>query len=193
VRIRRTTAALALVAAIIVPAASTATAAYAKNDSSGSQHAGKPAKVAFTATGTITAVDTAAGTVTVAAKGGTKDVRGKTVTITVAAGTRIRVNGKRTSLSALAAGCRVAVLGVRQSTAYAALQIEASKVKRSPAPAPSASSPSPSDDATPEPSDDVTPEPVRRGLGYVDADPSGPVSGRVRPTRDLREPRTYVR
>jgi hypothetical protein len=171
VRIRRTTAALALVAAIIVPAGSTATAAYAKNDSSGSEHAGKPAKVAFTATGTITAVDTAAGTVTVAAKGGTKDVRGKTVTITVAAGARIRLNGKRTSLSALAAGYRVAVLGVRQSTAYAALQIEAAAVKHSPAPSPSVSSPSPSA-SSPSPSDDVTPEPSDDSSHHTTASPS---------------------
>jgi Cu/Ag efflux protein CusF len=155
VRIRRTTAALALVAAVIVPAASTTTAAYAKNDSSGSAHPGKPAKTAFTATGTITAVDTAAGTLTVAAKGGTKDVRGTTVTITVGANARIRLNSRRASLSALVAGDKVAVLGTRQSTSYTALQIEAATVKHSPKPAPSASaSPSPSDDDSPEPPDD---------------------------------------
>jgi hypothetical protein len=125
VRIRRTTAALALVAAVIVPAATTATAAYAKSGSSGSSASHRPAKVAFAATGTITAVDAAAGTVTVAAKGGSKDVRGKTVTITVVAGTRIRLNGKSKSLGELAAGDRIAVAGVHQSTGYVATRIEA--------------------------------------------------------------------
>ena len=165
-RIRRTTAALALVAAVIVPAASTATAAYAKHGSSHSQAPHKPAKVAFTATGTITAVDTAAGTVTVAAKGGTKDVRGKTVTMTVGAGSRVSLNGKRKSLSALAAGYRITVLGVRQAATYNALRIEATAPKaRKPKPAASTpppsevATPTPSDDATPAPSDDATPAP----------------------------------
>jgi hypothetical protein len=159
VRIRRTTAALALAAAVIVPAATTATTAYA---SSHSQQSHKPAKVAFTATGTITAVDTAAGSVTVAAKGGTKDVRGKTVTITVGANARVFLNGKRKALSELAAGNRITVLGVRQSTGYNALQIVATapKAKPSPQPAPSASAPAPSDDATPEPSDDSSHSPA---------------------------------
>jgi hypothetical protein len=107
-------------------------------------------KSSFTATGTITAVDQAAGTVTVAAKGGTKDVRGKTVTVSVGATTRIRVGGAGKALADLAAGYRVTVVGVRRDSTYTAGRIEATKaVKHSPAP---------SGDATPEPA-----EPASRG------------------------------
>jgi hypothetical protein len=158
VRIRRASAALALAAAVIVPTATTATAAYAKHGSSDAPAAHQPAKVAFTATGTITAVDTAAGTVTVAAKGGTRDVRGKTVTIAVTATTRIRLNSKNKSLAALAAGDKISAVGFDRSAVYTATKIEATivPVKHSPTPAVSTPAPSasPSDDDSPEPADD---------------------------------------
>lgn len=140
---RRTALALALATAVTVPAVSITTAAYAKDGGPGT-HTSKPAKVAFTATGTITAVDTTAGTLTVAVKGGTKDVRGKTVTVAVGATTRIRVGGARKTLADLAAGYRVTVVGARQDTAYTAGLVEAS--------APAKHKPTPSDDTTPEPS-----------------------------------------
>ena len=147
---RRTALAAALAAAVTVPAVSIATAAYAKEGHPASQHAGKPVKVAFTAIGTITAVDTAAGTVTVAAKGGTKDVRGKTVSVAVGGTTRIRVGGGGKALADLVAGYRVTVVGVRRQTTYTASRIEATKVAKHP--------PAPSGDATPEPA-----EPASRG------------------------------
>jgi hypothetical protein len=144
VHMRRTALALALATAVTVPSVSITTAAFARDRPAGTHPVSKPAKVAFTAAGTITAVDTAAGTVTVAAKGGTKDVRGKTVTVAVGSTTRIRVGGARKTLADLAVGYRVAVVGVRQDTTYTAGLIEASAAAKH--------TPTPSDDTTPEPS-----------------------------------------
>jgi hypothetical protein len=141
--LRRTALALALTAAVIVPTVSTIAPAFAADGKTETRHhTNKPAKVVFAATGTITAVDTAAGTVTVAARHGSKDVRGKTLTVAVGSTTRIWVGGARKALADLAAGYRITVVGVRQDTTYTATGIEAREVAKK----------TPSDDATPVPS-----------------------------------------
>jgi hypothetical protein len=139
--LRRTALALALAAAVIVPIASTTVPALAADGRVETHHVSKPAKIVFTAAGTITAVDTTAGTLTVAAKGGTKDVRGKTVTIVAGPATSIRVGGVRKTLADLVSGERVAVVGVRQDTVYTAIRIDATATVKK----------TPSDDTTPEP------------------------------------------
>src|SRR2546423_617795 len=62
----------------------------------------KPAKH-FTATGTVVSVDLGAGTVTLADKGGSKDLHGKTVTVLTGAKTKIVRNGAKAALSSLVA------------------------------------------------------------------------------------------
>jgi hypothetical protein len=189
VRVRRLAAVAALATAVIVPAGSAVAVASVKSPSPfGVQapHASgkgkndkpakpakppKPVKVNFTAEGTVTAVDAAAGTVTVAAKGGTTDVRGSSVTIAVPATTRIVVNGARGALADLAAGFRITVTGSRAGTDYTAGKIEArgKRVKpnpsTSPTPAPTGSAtpaPTPSDSTAPAPTptDSATPAPA---------------------------------
>jgi hypothetical protein len=141
--VRRTALALALSAAIAVPAVLATAPAFASGHPAETPHpSSKPVKVAFAAAGTITAVDTTAGTVTVAATGGTKDVRGKTVTVAVSSTTVIRVGSARKALADLAADYKVSVIGYHQGAAYTATRIDAKKVAAK----------TPSDDATPVPS-----------------------------------------
>ncbi|GAA3452873.1 hypothetical protein [Dactylosporangium matsuzakiense] len=146
-----------LAAAVTGPLVSTATIASAAAPAvtvTAAEH-GKPAKPAkpvrsqFSAVGTVVAVDSGAGTITVAARAGTKDVKGTTVTIAVPATARITINGARKRLADLAAGYRVTVTGTRTGTAYTAARVQATKARPAPAPSPSGS-------ATPEPGDDNT-------------------------------------
>jgi hypothetical protein len=51
--------------------------------------------------------------VTVAVQSGTRDLRGRSVTVTVAAGARVVLNDAPTSLSALPVGSAVTVAGFR--------------------------------------------------------------------------------
>jgi phage baseplate assembly protein gpV len=184
-RMRRSAAAIAMAAAVTIPAAVTGVAAYAQSSSS-SAAAGpsaaaakkpeqpKPAKptkapvkkVNFQASGSITKVDTAAGTLTVAARSGTKDVRGKTVTMKVAADARIVLNGKKVKLDVLAAGQKVSVTGTRVDAAYTAAKIQAAGKPGKPSPSPSVSSPTseptvtPTTEPTTEPTVTPTTEPT---------------------------------
>jgi phage baseplate assembly protein gpV len=162
-RMRRSAAAVALAVAVTVPTAVTGVAAYAQASAptAASVHAAKKPKpdkkTNFQASGTVTAVDVAGGKLTVAARSGTKDVRGKTVTMSVAAGARIVLNGKKVKLDALVAGLRVSVTGTRSDIAYLAGKIQAAgKVKPGPSPTPTAS-PSPGDTPAPEPSQSSSP------------------------------------
>jgi hypothetical protein len=119
----------------------------------------KPVKVQFSASGTVKAVDAAAGTVTVVAKGGTKDVKGKTVTISVPSAVRIQLNGARKKLADLGAGFRITITGTRVGSVYTAAKVQATGTKTKPAPKPT-TSPTPTPTPTPEPTDTPTPAPT---------------------------------
>ncbi|MBW6439684.1 hypothetical protein KZ829_38745 [Actinoplanes hulinensis] len=178
-RMRRTAAAVAMVAAVTLPAAGVGGVAYAQSSSATASAAKKPAaakptkakptkakptkaprKVAFQASGTITAVDVSAGTITVAARSGTKDVRGKTVTMTVPAGARIILNGKKITVAGLGAGQKVSVTGTRAGTAYTVTKIQATGKKVKPTPAPSSPSATPTTSPTTPPTTSPTVEPT---------------------------------
>jgi hypothetical protein len=71
----------------------------------------KPAKpTPFSVTGTLTAVDPAASTLTVLVKGG-KHARGTAVTVAVAATARLHLNDRTVTLAALPVGAHAAVSG----------------------------------------------------------------------------------
>ncbi|MGZ6827784.1 MAG: hypothetical protein ACXVGH_13430 [Mycobacteriales bacterium] len=107
----------------------------------------KPAP--FTAVGVVTAVDPAAGTVTVADTGGSRDLHGRTVVVSVAGTTRVTLDDAPATLAQLAAGDAVTANGVRSASgALTARAVNAT----SPAPAPV-----PTDSPTPVPTDSPTP------------------------------------
>jgi uncharacterized protein (DUF736 family) len=158
-RMRRTVLAVVLSAGVLVPTVSTAAAAWAKPASKPTvTHKGtpkpakapaksakpaKPAKVNFAASGSVTAVNLDAGTVTVAAKGGTKDVKGTSVTVVVPSTARIVLDDASATLADLAAGYRITVTGTHVGTAYTATKVQAS-------------SPEPVEEPTDEPTDEPT-------------------------------------
>jgi hypothetical protein len=169
VRVRRIALSTLLVAAVVVPAgpglalaaSKSAAAVSASSKSSKGDHSGheskKPKKkaprpVKFAASGTVTAVDATAGTVTVRVKGGTKDGRGSTVAITVPPTARIVVNGAKKSLADIAVGFGITVTGTSADGVRTAARIEARGKKSGvkPTPAPTAS-PTPTDDPTDDP------------------------------------------
>ncbi|WP_199509647.1 hypothetical protein [Nucisporomicrobium flavum] len=170
-RIRRTAVAALLAAGIVVPAVSAAAmaaqpAAKAPGSASAFKATPKPAKtskahkpVRFTASGTVTAVDAQAGTVTLLAKGGTKDVRKRTVTVVVPAKASLRVNGKKVTLSGVAAGQRIEVVGRRTGDVYTADVVRVSGKGVKPAPSPSVT-PTPTTEPTTEPTDDPSDDPT---------------------------------
>jgi hypothetical protein len=86
----------------------------------------KAVKVSFTATGSITAVDAAAGTVTVAVKGGTKELHRTTITVGVATDARVKLDDATVTLASLAAGQHVAITGTRVDTVFTAAKVNAS-------------------------------------------------------------------
>jgi hypothetical protein len=168
---RRCRAAIAavLTAGIVVPALSVAGAALAQPTTrSGTvlvagekpAKAAKPVKAAkakrspFAATGTVTAVDPVAGTVTLLAKGGTRDVRQRTVTVTVPSTARIVLDGVRTTLDDLAAGNRITITGTRTSGVHVAARISASARRAGPSPAPGPT-PSPPPTSGDEPTEEA--------------------------------------
>ena len=192
-RIRRTALALAMVTAVTVPAVTTGVVAYAQANPSpagSSLSAGKkspakstkkpttkPAKspvkkvkATFTATGTVSAVNPANSTATIAAKAGTKDVKGKTVTISVPSSVKILLNGKKVQVSALAAGHKITVVGTRVDGLYTAVKVQATgRAKATPTapatPEPSTSpttppSTSPTEIPSAQPVDSGEPEPI---------------------------------
>jgi hypothetical protein len=193
-RLPRSAVAAMLAAGIIVPAVSGAAVAMAAPsshsagtfvDAAKSDKPGKPGKpsrrvkVKFAAEGRVTAVDAAAGTVTLLAKSGTKDVRKKTITVAVPAGARIVVGGRRATVAGIVAGARIAVTGTRVGAEYTAARISATRPK----PAPSKK---PVPVVTPSPSPSVTPDPTASAEpGDDDTDPGDEVDPTDDPQDDL--------
>jgi hypothetical protein len=174
-RLRRTAVAALLAAGIVVPAVSTAAVAFAQpaTKSATAQKSGpkpgktkKPVRTPFTASGKVTAVNAAAGTVTVLATGGTKDVRKHTVTITVTSAARFKINSRAGTLAAVTVGARITVTGTRSGTTYTAAKVEVSQKKSpvvTPSPTPTVD-PGPTVEPTPitstGPDDDPTEDPT---------------------------------
>lgn len=157
--IRRHALALALAAGIMAPTAATAAVAWAGPAAGPAASLGaaktprtpqppkatkapkpaKPAKVVkveFTASGVVTAVDAGAGTVTVAVKGGTKDVRGRTVVIVLAPGARIVVDDAPATAGDVEVGFRITVRGTRTGAVHTASKVQASAPEPTPTPTP---------------------------------------------------------
>lgn len=144
-RLRRSVLAAVLTAGLAVPVVVTGAAdAAPPAASSSSSSSGKKAAV-FAANGTVSAVDVVNGTVTLYAKGGTKNVRRQTVTVAVPDGARIRVNGKKATLDAVGVGYRIDVTGRRVDGVWTASVVVAKK-KPTPSASPTPSSPESSDD-----------------------------------------------
>ena len=152
-QIRRFVVATVAAVGILVPALSATTAVAAPGGSAKVTAKAKPAKPAkppmpgkaakpgkgakpvnFVATGVLTAVDVAAGTVTVTVKGGTVDVRGRIVTFAVTAKTRVSLNDTVVTLAELTAGNRVSVHGTRVGTGYTVVKVNATAPVASPEP-----------------------------------------------------------
>ncbi|GID91775.1 hypothetical protein ACFQFC_00870 [Amorphoplanes digitatis] len=193
-RLPRTAAAAVLAAGIIVPAVSGAAVALASPSShsvvatkhghepGGSEKPGKPHKprkpvrIPFAANGKVTAVDAEAGTVTLAAHGGTKDVRRKTITVKVPEGARIRVNGRRATVAGILAGAKITVTGLRVDGVYTAVVINANRPKPAKPPVTPSPSVTPSTDVSPSPSvtpsTDVTPSPTGSAAPTPSVSPS---------------------
>jgi hypothetical protein len=87
----------------------------------------RPAKpgMAFTTTGTVTAVNAAARTVTLVTAGGFTAMAGATVTMTVATDAKILVGKVRVSLAQVRVGHRVTISGVRKGKIFIATSINA--------------------------------------------------------------------
>ena len=162
-RLPRVAVTAALIAAVTVPAVSTTAAASARPAhrpaaaKSPGKHA-KPVRHVFAAAGSIVAVDNDGATITVAATAGTKDVKGRTVTMAVPTSARILVGGRRTAPAALQQWYRITVTGTRIGTAYTAGKIQATAPRPStrphPTPTPTTTAPDP---ATPSPGESVEP------------------------------------
>ena len=183
-RLRRTAVAALLAAGIVVPAVTTAAVAFAQPATTATAQKApkapkpvktkKPVRTPFAASGTVTAVDAAAGTVTVQAKGGTKDVRKRTVTVTVASNAKIKVNDKVGTLAAVKPGAKITVTGTRSGDVYTATRVQVSQRKApvvTPSPTPTVS-PSP----TTEPSPDTSTSPDTGPSEDADDDNSGDLS-----------------
>jgi hypothetical protein len=175
VRTRPVTA-LLVALAVAVPAAPALAAGLSHGPTTGTaKHsalkAAKPAKpvkpvkpvkpikrVSFSYNGTLTAVDAAAGTVTIKVPGGgQKALRSANLTLAVPASADVRRNGAVTTLGELVAGDRLQVKGDRVGTVHTVRRVSAKASAVAPAPAPT---PSPEPSETPEPSPSPTPTPT---------------------------------
>lgn len=114
------------------------------------KHHGKPAPARFTAAGVVTAVDTTNNTVTLADKGGSKDLHGKSVTVSVSPTTKVTRNDAPATLADVQVGDHVAANGTRGADGA----LNARHVNAESAPAPDAS-----ESAQPESSDSPAPQP----------------------------------
>ena len=134
-RLRRCITAVVLTATVLLPGVS-GTAAWAKPSAKPaaaksaklvkvSKHA-KPVKVKFAASGVITAVNKDAGSFSLRAKGGTKDVKGHIITVTAPSTARVILDDAPATLADLVAGYRITVTGTRLGTVYSASKIQAS-------------------------------------------------------------------
>src|SRR5262245_13579687 len=105
--------------------------------SSSGHRSGKPVKPAkkikFSASGTVVAVRS--GMVVIAVKGGTRDVRSKTITVRVPAGARVVVDDGCRKVAAIGIGFRISVTGVRVGDVYTAEKVQAhGRVRPEPTP-----------------------------------------------------------
>ena len=153
-RTTRTSVVAALVLGLALPSAGAAVAAErtaapgaasVAAGKGGDRPAPRQRTVRFTAGGTVTAVDAAAGTVTFTVKGGrVKALRGKPLTVVVAEGARITRDGEVVQLDAVLAGDRVSVSGVQEGETRTVKRVSASAAEDrsgdapAPAPAPTA-------------------------------------------------------
>lgn len=164
-RLRRTAVAALLAAGIVVPAVSTAAVAFAQPATTATAQKApkapkapkvtkKPVRTPFAASGKVTAVDAAAGTVTVQAKGGTKDVHKRTVTVTVASNAKIKINDKVGTLAAVQPGAKITVTGTRSTGVYTATRVQVSQ-RTAPV-----VTPSPTPTTEPGPTPTVSPAPT---------------------------------
>ena len=113
------------------------------------KHHGKPASTRFTATGSVVSVGT--GTVTIADKGGSKDLHGKTITVVVSSTTKVTRDDATVTLDKLQAGDHVAANGTRGTDG----SLNAKHVNADSTPEPDASQ-----SASPEPTSTDTPAPT---------------------------------
>jgi hypothetical protein len=86
----------------------------------------------FTAVGTVVSVDVAAGTVTLADKGGSKDLHKTTVTVLTAAKTKIVRAGAEATLTKIVAGDHVTAVGTRTTAGLLASHVNVAAAKPAP-------------------------------------------------------------
>ena len=170
-RVPRPVLAGVLAGSILIPAFGAAGVASAKpSDRSAVTHSAKQVKTVFAADGTVTAVG--ADTVTVLAKGGTKDVRQRSVTISVPATARIRRDGRAAAVSALQVGDRIAITGTWTGTSYTARIVDAHRT-RTPAKTPTtAPTTTPTTQPSVSPSTTPTTEPTEDPIDNPSDDPT---------------------
>ena len=153
-RTSRTTVVAALVLGLVLPTASAAVATAAPQGravAAAGEKSGKLSKkprkvvVPLSAGGTVTAVDAAAGTLTLTVKGGRdKALRDAPLTVTLAKGAKVTRAGAVVELSAVQVGDRVHVMGTRTGTGYSVVRVSAAA----------------SDDAQPQPEPTPVPQPT---------------------------------
>ena len=142
-----------------------ATPGTAKHSSAKPSKPSKPTKpvkpikrVSFSYNGTLTAVDAAAGTVTIKVPGGgQKALRSAKLTLTVPASAAVRRNGAVATLGELVVGDKLQVKGDRVGTVHTVRRVSAKASVVAPAPSPT---PSPEPSETPEPTESPTPTPT---------------------------------
>ena len=99
------------------------------------EHRAKPTEAKhehnrFVNAGTVTAVDTTAGTITFTVRGGReKSLRGKSLTVVVTASTKIRRHDADAKLVDVIVGDHVNVKGTKKDGVYTATRVSASKAK----------------------------------------------------------------
>jgi hypothetical protein len=86
----------------------------------------------FTAVGTVVSVDAAAGTVTLADKGGSKDLHKTTVTVLTNAKTKIVRAGAKATLVSIVAGDHVTAVGTRTTAGLLAAHVNVAAAKPAP-------------------------------------------------------------
>ena len=145
-----------------------ATPGTAKHSSAKPSKPSKPAKptkpvkpikrVSFSYNGTLTALDAAAGTVTIKVPGGgQKALRSAKLTLTVPASAAVRRNGAVVTLGELVVGDKLQVKGDRVGTVHTVRRVSAKASVVAPSPSPT---PSPEPSETPEPTESPTPTPT---------------------------------
>jgi hypothetical protein len=123
-RFRRLAVATVLATVVILPSASSV--AFAADGVTTTSHNSdksddRASLRRFAVAGTVTAVDTTAGTVAVKLR-----QRGATtITIAVPSAARVDVNGDRTTLADVLVGYRIAVRGTRSAARYTATRVDA--------------------------------------------------------------------